>query len=110
MSVGAPHASASRGDPMGQAWLVIMVGAWAVFFTLLVAAPEALDEIWAWVTGLPLAAEIVMWVLLLPWLVGLAVWQSDWSPLARVLVLALVAGGWILASLPRSARTRAKAG
>jgi hypothetical protein len=102
MSVGAPHASARHGDPLGQAWLVIMVSAWAIFFALLVAAPEALDEIWVWVRDLPLAAEIVVWIILLPWLVGLAVWQSDWSPLARGLVLALVAGGWILASLPRT--------
>jgi hypothetical protein len=88
----------------GVGWFAFMVAMWSAFFTLLVAAPDSLADGWHWLTGLPLAAEIVMWILLLPWALGLAVWQSSWQEWLRLLVVAVVAAGWTLVSAPRPKR------
>jgi hypothetical protein len=55
------------------------------------------------VRGLPLVLELGMWVLMLPWLLGLAVWQSSWDGWLRLLVVGGLALGWSLVSWPRSA-------
>ncbi len=85
----------------GLAWFTLMVGMWSAFSTLLIVSPETLEDIWNWLTGLPLAAEIVMWILLLPWVLGLAVWQSSWEEWLRLLIVALLGAGWTVASKPR---------
>ena len=88
-------------DIGGIPWFTLMVGMWSAFFTLLLAAPDALEEIWAWLTGLSLAAEIAMWILILPWALALAVWQSSWDDWQRLLVLALLGAAWTGISVPR---------
>lgn len=92
------------GHVEGVAWFTLMVGMWSAFSALLIASPETLEEIWSWLTGLPLAAEIVMWILLLPWALGLAVWQSSWDEWLRLLIVALLGAGWTAVSRPRVKR------
>jgi hypothetical protein len=85
-------------------WFVFMVGMWLAFAGLAVAAPEALDDIWRWAGGLPLVVEAVVWLLLFPWMLGLAVWQSSWEDWLRLLLVSCFAAGWTLVSVPRRTR------
>jgi hypothetical protein len=74
-------------------WSGIMVPAWITFFVLLAWYPETLDTIWNWLRTLPLPAEIVMWIVMLPWAVGLAIWESSlatWLSVGLVVLLAFL--------------------
>jgi hypothetical protein len=93
--------------PLGATiWFVWMVGMWAGFFVLLAA--DRIDEVWRWVRDLQLLAELVLWVALLPWLLGAAVWSSSWAGWLRLSLVLTFAIGWSLASIPR--RTPPKKG
>ncbi|MBD0339061.1 MAG: hypothetical protein ICV67_07230 [Thermoleophilia bacterium] len=69
-------------DIGGVPWFALMVGMWSAFSTLLIVSPETLSDVWRWLTGLPLALEILMWIAILPWALALAVWQSSWGRVA----------------------------
>ena len=68
--------------------IVIFAILWVGFAIALVVNPEWLDLLWNWVRALPLAAEIMVWVLFLPIMVGLWIWESTWPALARLLAFA----------------------
>jgi len=84
----------------GLIWLGFMVGGWIAFFAALAA--EQLHAAQAWVHDLPLLAELGVWLLAFPFLLGTAVWESSWPPLLRALLVAAFAIGWTLISIPRS--------
>lgn len=108
MSDAAPERTAPVKQPGrelgGVAWFTLMVGMWSAFSTLLIASPETLRDVWSWLTGLPLAAEVVMWILLLPWALALAAWQSSWDEWIRLLIVALLGATWTASSKPRLKR------
>jgi hypothetical protein len=45
--------------------------------------------------------ELVVWVLALPWMLGLAVWASSWAEWLRLLAICCLSVGWSLAFFPR---------
>jgi hypothetical protein len=79
-----------------------MVGMWVAFFVLLFA--DHLGMLWNAILHLPLLVEIVLWVLFLPWMLGMAVWTSSWSDWLRIVLVLLFALGWTIASIPRRRR------
>ena len=58
---------------------------------------EWLDLLWNWVQALPSVAEIIGWVLFLPIMVGLWIWESSWPDLVRLLAFAGIAVWTLLA-------------
>jgi hypothetical protein len=68
---------------------------WAGFALSAWQDPGLLTAAWDWVHALPASSEIMAWVLGLPWMVALAVWQGTWPDLVRV----GLAAGLALASL-----------
>lgn len=77
--------------------LVVCTGIWVVFAWALVARPVALDRTWGRIRALPLVAKPAVWVVFLPWLAGLAVWESNWrTPHARRNAVALIAIAFIV--------------
>ncbi|HEX9416899.1 MAG TPA: hypothetical protein VF895_09370 [Gaiellaceae bacterium] len=72
----------------------LMVLVWIAFIALMAFDAATLDRIWSWLRGLPLAAEIVLWIVALPWVLGLAVWQASWDTWIRVVVILLLALFW----------------
>jgi len=78
-----------------------MVPAWITFFILLAWYPEVLHSIWAWLRGLPLAAEIVMWIVMLPWAIALAFWESSLATWFSVGLIVLMALAWVSVFAPR---------
>jgi hypothetical protein len=88
-------------------FFVICIGIWAVFGWALVARPAMLDEAWAGVQGLPVALKPFVWIAFLPWLSGLAIWESGWRTAhARRLGVLVVAAAficfWALITFPEA--------
>jgi hypothetical protein len=78
-------------------FVIVCTGLWIVFGWALAARPVVLDQAWNRVRGLPLIAKPVVWVAFLPWLAGLAVWESNWGTArARRIAVALVALAFIV--------------
>jgi len=68
--------------------IVIFAMLWVGFAIALVVNREWLDLLWNWVQALPSVAEIIVWVLFLPIMVGLWIWESSWSDLVRLVAFA----------------------
>ena len=68
--------------------IVIFAILWVGFAIALVVNREWLDVLWDWVRALPFVAEIIAWVLFLPIVVGLWIWESSWSALGNLLAFA----------------------
>ena len=86
--------------------LVIFAMLWVGFVIALVVNPEWLNLLWNWVRALPPVAEIMVWLLFLPIMVGLWIWQSSWPALVRLLAFAGIVVWTLLAlsSFLRSVR------
>ena len=80
-------------------FLTVCTGIWVAFGWALLERPVVLDRTWGRVRGLRLLAKPVVWVACLPWLAGLAVWESSWrtrrTRRARRIAVALVAIAFI---------------
>lgn len=71
---------------------VLFTVLWLAFAAALAATPGTLDDIWHIVRALPLAVQGVVWLLFLPLMIGLWMWERSWAlPVRLVLVLALAA-------------------
>lgn len=87
---GVPPVAEGQGATVfGWVLLAVVVLVWTGFGIAMWAAPGVLVDIWEWVGGLSIAFKMVVWVLGLPWMLGLAIWQGAWPEMVRV---ALVAG------------------
>jgi hypothetical protein len=64
---------------------VIFIILWAGFLVALLGNRGWLDDVWNWTQALPWASRLLVWVLFLPVLVGLWIWQSSWPMLGRLL-------------------------
>jgi hypothetical protein len=60
---------------------VIFMALWIGFVTALAVNRELLDVLWNWVQALPMAPKIIVWVMILPIMVGLWIWESSWPVL-----------------------------
>jgi hypothetical protein len=65
--------------------VAIFVVLWVGFAIALVVNQEWLDMLWTYVRALPLVAEIIVWIIFLPIMVGLWIWESSWPALVRLL-------------------------
>lgn len=77
---------------------VIFAILWVGFAIALMANPGWLDSLWSWVRGLPLLAEIIVWVLFLPITVLLWIWESAGGTLVKLLGFAGLVG-WTLTAI-----------
>jgi len=77
--------------------VVIFAMLWVGFAIALIVNREWLGLLWNWVQALPSVAEIIVWVLFLPIMTGLWIWQSSWLVLARLLAFAGIVGWTLLA-------------
>ena len=92
----------------GVAWLaangilfVIFAIIWLAFGAALIWSQGSLDQAWQMIRGLPLVVQIVVWVLFLPVMVGLWIWETTWPLVLRVVLIFGVAGWNLLVFLPR---------
>jgi hypothetical protein len=76
---------------------VIFVILWVGFITALLVDRAWLDALWNWAQALPLIPRVIVWVLFLPIMVGLWMWESDWSTFWRWVGFAGIVGWTLLA-------------
>ena len=77
--------------------VAIMTILWIGFAVALAVNREWLELLWNWVRGLPAVAEVIVWVVFLPIMVGLWIWESSWPALVRLLGAAGIVGWTLLA-------------
>ena len=82
---------------LGTYAIVIFALLWIGFAAALIVNPEWLDALWNAVRGLPPVAEIIVWVVFLPIMVMLWIWESSWPALVRGLAFAGIVGWTLLA-------------
>ena len=93
------------------AWLAQSGALFAIFALLWIAfglgllwSQGTVDQAWEFIRSLPLLLQIVVWVLFLPVMVGLWIWETTW-PLALRLLLVIGVAGWnLVVFLPRAAQ------
>lgn len=76
---------------------LIFVVLWIGFIIALAVNREWLDELWNWTRALPSVAQIIVWVLFLPIMVGLWIWESSWPALGRLVGFAGIVAWTLLA-------------
>ena len=81
---------------------VIFALIWVAFGAGLLLSQGSLDQAWQAIRDLPLVVQVVVWLLFLPVMIGLWVWETTW-PLILRLVLVLGIAGWnLLIFLPKA--------
>jgi hypothetical protein len=78
---------------------------WVAFGAALIWSQGSLDGAWAMVRSLPLIVQGVVWLLFLPVMFGLWVWQTTWPLVWRLVIITGVAGWNLIVFLPRIVQT-----
>jgi hypothetical protein len=79
---------------------------WIAIGAGLVLSQGSVDQVWETIRGLPLVIQAVVWLLFLPVMVGLWVWESTWPLLVRATLLVGIAGWNLLVFLPKALQAR----
>jgi ABC-type amino acid transport system permease subunit len=79
---------------------VVFAFIWAAFGLALIWSQGSLDGAWEAIRDLPVLAEGLIWLLFLPVMLGLWIWEASWSLIMR-LVLIFGIAGWTLLVFPR---------
>ncbi len=77
--------------------IVIFAILWVGLAIVLGVNLEWLDLLWNWVRALPAVAEIIVWLIFLPIMVGLWIWESSWPALVRLLAFVGIVAWTLLA-------------
>lgn len=75
---------------------------WVAFGAALIWSHGSLDQAWETVRGLPLIVQIGAWLLFLPVMAGLWIWETTWPLIVRVVLIVGIAGWNLLVFLPRA--------
>ena len=78
---------------------------WLAFAVGVVASQGTVDQAWQAIRDLPLLVQIPVWILFLPVMVGLWIWESGWPLIVRVGLIVGIAGWNLLVFLPRAIQT-----
>jgi hypothetical protein len=82
---------------------VVFAAMWVAFGFGLVQSQGGLDSAWQWIRGMPLLVQGLAWLLFLPVMVGLWIWETTWPLVLRLVLVAGLAGWNLLILLPRFA-------
>ena len=75
---------------------------WVAFGAGLIFSQGSVDQAWQAIGALPLIVQVVVWVLFLPVMAGLWVWETTWPLIVRLVLVAGI-GGWnLLVFLPKA--------
>jgi hypothetical protein len=81
---------------------------WVAFGVGLVASQGSLDQAWETVRSLPLILQLGAWLLFLPVMAGLWIWEaSGWNVVVRLVLIVGLAGWNLFMFLPRSGQVTA---
>ncbi|HEY4634121.1 MAG TPA: hypothetical protein VIH00_09415 [Candidatus Limnocylindrales bacterium] len=93
----------------GVVWLVesgvmfvIFAVIWIAFAAGLIWSQGSIDAAWESIRALPFLVQIVVWVLFLPVMIGVWVWETSWPLVVRLVVVIGIAGWNLLIFLPKA--------
>jgi hypothetical protein len=100
-------AATSLGESIG--WLATHGVLLAVFVVLwvgvglaLILSPATIDSLWVAIGASGLVVQVVLWVLFLPVMAGLWVWESSgWADLIRIALIVAIAAWNLLVFKPK---------
>jgi hypothetical protein len=99
----------ANGLGNGVGWLAdhgilfgIFAVIWVAFGVGLVWGHGGLDQAWQTIRAMPLPIQLVVWVLLLPAVLGLWIWETTWPVVVRLVLVAGIAGWNLLVLLPKA--------
>ncbi len=75
---------------------------WIAFAAGLIWSQGSVDQAWASIRELPLIVQAVVWLLFLPVMIGLWIWETTWPLLVRLVLVIGIAGWNLLIFLPRA--------
>lgn len=75
---------------------------WVAFGAALIWSQGSLDAAWQWIRALPLLLQGLVWLLFLPVVVGLWIWETTWPLIVRLVLIAGLAGWNLLIFLPKA--------
>ena len=79
----------------------ITLALWAVLAVSILIGPDSVTSFWAWSQALHPLLRGVVWVVFLPWMAALAMWESAWAVWVKVGAIAVVAWATTFAVSPR---------
>jgi hypothetical protein len=95
----------------GVGWLaesgilfVVFALIWVAFGAGLIWSQGSIDQAWETIRGLPLIVQVVVWLVFLPVVAGLWIWETTWPFLVRIVLVLGIAGWNLLVFLPRAAQ------
>ena len=88
--------------PINLLAFAILTILWLGFGAALIFDRVLLDTIWQSFRGLPLVIQIIVGLLVLPMVIGLWIWETDWPFWVRLLLVAGLAVATLYTFLPRS--------
>jgi len=105
--------SLASGMGNGVAWLaesgvlfVVFAVIWVAFAAGLIWSQGSIDQAWQMIRDLPLIVQIIVWVLFLPVMIGLWVWETSWPLIVRLVLVVGVAGWNLLIFLPKALQAK----
>ncbi len=74
---------------------------WIAFIAALLFRREMLKNTWQRIRSLPLLVQLILWLLFLPLMLGLWIWQSSWPLWLRLILVASLAWWNVFVFFPR---------
>jgi hypothetical protein len=77
---------------------------WIAFGAGLILSQGSLDPAWQAIRGLPLIVQALVWLLFLPVMLGLWIWETTWPLVVRLMLVVGIAGWNLMVFLLRAAQ------
>lgn len=81
---------------------LVFAALWIGFGAGLVLNQGGLDAAWTWIRSLPLLVQGLAWLLFLPVVAALWIWETSWPLVLRLVLVGGLAGWSLMIFLPRS--------
>jgi ABC-type amino acid transport system permease subunit len=79
---------------------------WVAFAAGLIFSQGSVDQAWQTIRDLPLIVQIVVWILFLPVMIGLWIWETTWPLIVRLVLVVGVAGWNLFMFLPKALQAK----
>ena len=79
---------------------------WVAFGAGLIFSQGSVDQAWQTIRDLPLIVQIVVWILFLPVMIGLWIWETTWPLIVRLVLVVGVAGWNLFMFLPKALQAK----
>jgi ABC-type amino acid transport system permease subunit len=79
---------------------------WVAFAAGLIFSQGSVDQAWQTIRDLPLIVQVVVWILFLPVMIGLWIWETSWPLILRLVLVVGVAGWNLFMFLPKALQAK----